>query len=123
MQQVQDRRDPEALQLAQRLVGEAPVVTVRPQVGFVIGQAIAQVAEAEVGHEGEILPPPPIVTALLHLVAANAAVIDPGVGALDTRGEQELAPAPPGPAAPALAQHAAVAIAGSLRDVERAGNV
>ncbi len=90
--EVDDGLEVEAAELGEDFVGEGPVERLSGGVDAVVGWAVAEVAQAEVAGEPEILAPAAVVVSLLELVdAAGAAVLggDGGVGALNAGGEDE----------------------------------
>src|SRR5205085_9801966 len=73
------------------LVGERPVVLSRPGVDREVGGAIAQVPEAQLVEQPEVVLPALVVVAFRHLVLADrlALPLDGGIAVLDPRGEEE----------------------------------
>jgi hypothetical protein len=87
--QIRDRLQPEPAQFRERRVGKRPVVAVRPEPGAVQRHAIAQRVHAEACRQREVLGPAPVVAALVHLVAPDAAVANGRAAVLDAGREQE----------------------------------
>jgi hypothetical protein len=92
--QVDDRHNAQSLHLGEDEVGELPVILVGSGVDAIVRRSIAQPAQSELAHQGQVLLPVAIVKGLLELVDAHAASRDVGYGrvtALDTGGKHEPA--------------------------------
>jgi hypothetical protein len=89
MTQVDDGNDIALFQPCERQIGEIPVVAALAEEGLVQRRAIPQEADVQVAEELEVPLPLIVVTALLHLVPADTAVLDRGVAVLDAGREQE----------------------------------
>jgi hypothetical protein len=91
--EVEDRRDPQPLDLRHCLVRERPVVPAGPEVHEVIGQAVPEARRAQFLHQREILTPVTVMAALLHQVAAESPTVssrDERVRTLDAGGERKV---------------------------------
>ena len=88
--QVDDRRDLAALQLGEGEVGEFPVELVRAEIGLVDRRSVAEEIDADFLDAVEILAPPLVMAADLHLVDAGLAVIDGRDAVLDPGREHEV---------------------------------
>ncbi|GJE02959.1 hypothetical protein GMJLKIPL_4909 [Methylobacterium isbiliense] len=92
MAEIHDRGNGQPLQLGKSLVRKGPVVAVRPEVDAVVGRSPAQIFQAELADEAEVLTPPVVMARLRHLVDALNAPIAPKnrwVTVLDSRREEE----------------------------------
>jgi hypothetical protein len=84
MAQVEDGLDVQPPHLRQDVVGPGPVVVLRAEEGLVQGGAPAEELDAQLVDQGQVLPPAPVVAALVHLIDADptgnrrAAVLDAG---------------------------------------------
>jgi hypothetical protein len=90
MAEVGDRHDVAALEVREGDVGELPVIAAGRQIGAVNRRAVAQIVESHFVDEIEILPPALIMEAGVHLVDADAAVVDGRDAVLDPGGEHEV---------------------------------
>ena len=93
MAEVGDGLDAQPPQLGEGLVGERPVVAARREVRAVVRRPVAQVLQAQLAHQLEVLAPALVVAALRHLVDAEVAAVrgrDHGVAVLDPGGEEEI---------------------------------
>ena len=89
MAEVDDGNDAEPVDLAEGFVGEGPVVAAMRQIGAVKLGSIAEIADADLDGQLQVLAPVFVVKALLHLVHPHAAVLDGGGAVLDPGGEHE----------------------------------
>ena len=90
MAQVDDRSDVAPLQFGEGEVGELPVEFVRAEIGFVDRRPVAEVIDADLLDAVEILAPPFVMAADLHLIDAGLAVIDRRDAVLDPGREHEV---------------------------------
>jgi hypothetical protein len=88
--QVDDRRDPAPLQLRERQVRKFPVELARREVGLVDRRSVAEVVDPDFLDAVEILAPPLVMAARLHLVDAGPAVVDGRDAVLDPGREHEV---------------------------------
>ena len=90
MAQVDDRRDVAPLQVGEDEVGEFPVIFAGAEIGFVQRRAVAQEIDADFLDAVEVLAPPLVMAADLHLVDPGLAVIDGRDAVLDPGREHEV---------------------------------
>src|SRR5689334_8198521 len=90
MAEVDDWGDFAPLQFREGKVGKLPIIFTRSEVRLVDRRAIAEEVDADFLDAVEILAPPFIVAADLHLVDAGLAVIDGRVAVFNTRREHEV---------------------------------
>ena len=90
MAEIDDGHDPEAAQLGEGFIREAPVIAAGAEKGAVDRRAIAQEVDAQVLHQREVLPPALVEVAALHLVDPRPAVVDGRVAVLDAGAEHEV---------------------------------
>src|SRR6476469_4541240 len=90
MAEIDDRRDAALFQLREGDVRKLPVELVRTEVGLVDRWPVAEKIDADFLDAVEILAPPVIMSAGLHLVDAGLAVVDGGDAVFDPRSEHEV---------------------------------
>ena len=87
--QVNDRHDIAAVELAEGLVAEVPVVAPLPEPRRVDRRAIPQYPDADFVEQIEVGLPEGVVPALFHLIDAGPAPVDGRIAVLDPRSEQK----------------------------------
>ena len=94
MAEVDDRRNVAAPQLREGDVGELPVIFAGTEIGLVDRRAVAEIIDPDFLDAVEILPPPFVVAANLHLVDAGLAVVDRRDAVFDPGREHEVGDSP-----------------------------
>ena len=90
MAQIDNRGDVAAFQFGEREVGELPIELVGPEIGLVDRGAVAKIIDPDLIDAVEVLAPPFIVAADLHLVDSGLAMIDRRDAVLDPGREHEV---------------------------------
>src|SRR6187455_3789861 len=92
MAKVNDRIDVQLLQLIKGLIGKRPVIPPRSQVSAIVGWPVTQVFKAQFLYEVEVITPPLIMEALVHLIHSSGRAVrkeNGGVTVFYTRAEQK----------------------------------